>query len=633
MIKSKSVTLITAILMSLIIIFLAVVALSPDSIKSITASEKYAYESEMDKNKILSFEITADEADWQNMLDNATSEEYIMADIKINGTTIKSVGIRPKGNSSLSMVASDDTTDRYSFKIEFDHYIKGQTWLGLDKIVLNNIQSDNTYMKEYISYDLMNYIGVDTPIYAYADIKVNGSTWGFYLAVEALEDSYLARTYNSEGKLYKPESMGMRGNGQMNEIINNFTNNEGNTTTENGNTQNQWAPDQMPKDTNMQPPEGWPDTSNMPNGGMSSNGVSLQYVDDEIESYSAIFDNAVFDSTNTDYKRVIEAIKNINNGIDLEKYIDIDACLKYFAAHTVIVNLDSYVSNMGHNYYLYENDGQITILPWDFNLAFGGFQSSNASDVVNFPIDTPVSGVSLSDRPLLGKLLEVESYKEKYHQYLNEIVEGYFNNGYFENTVNSLTNQISEYVKNDPTSFCTYEEYQQSISEFIKLGNLRAKSIEGQLEGIIPSTNQGQESTKDLLLDASTINLTALGSQGGNNMKGFNIQNFNNEDGEDSFGGRPQRHFNTNNSNQIAPPDQNIQNQENNENSVNSENNQGNINNTPQNFPSKDFQAEIAQQGMLNTTIHSIENLIITGVTLLILFSGIIFAKFYKRRG
>ena len=76
----------------------------------------------------------------------------------------------------------------------------------------------------------------------------------------------------------------------------------------------------------------------------------------------------------------------------------------------MLVNLDSYVSSMKHNYYLYENNGQISILPWDFNLAFAGFQSNSASSAVNFPIDTPVQGVDLSERPLLGKLLEVEEY-------------------------------------------------------------------------------------------------------------------------------------------------------------------------------------------------------------------------------
>src|SRR5450756_2671551 len=73
-------------------------------------------------------------------------------------------------------VAQDDTTDRFSFKIDFDHYITGQTWLGLDKIVLNNMMGDASYMKEYLSYDIMDYVGVDSPLYALSLIHISEPT-------------------------------------------------------------------------------------------------------------------------------------------------------------------------------------------------------------------------------------------------------------------------------------------------------------------------------------------------------------------------------------------------------------------------------------------------------------------------
>ena len=56
-------------------------------------------------------------------------------------------------------IASDPDTDRYSFKLEFDHYIKGQTCYGLDKLILNNNYADATNMKEAVedSFMLRNY--------------------------------------------------------------------------------------------------------------------------------------------------------------------------------------------------------------------------------------------------------------------------------------------------------------------------------------------------------------------------------------------------------------------------------------------------------------------------------------------
>ena len=137
------------------------------------------YEQSFDKTEVMSFSIDVNEDDWQEMLDTAAEENYIKANVTINGTTIENVGIRAKGNSSLRQVAGDDTTDRYSFKIKFDEYVKDQTWNGLDKMVVNNMISDASYMKEYLSYDIMSYIGVDAPLFAFANINVNGKAWGY----------------------------------------------------------------------------------------------------------------------------------------------------------------------------------------------------------------------------------------------------------------------------------------------------------------------------------------------------------------------------------------------------------------------------------------------------------------------
>ncbi len=55
-----------------------------------------------------------------------------------------------------------------------------------------------------------------------------------------------------------------------------------------------------------------------------------------------------------------------------------------------------------------------------------------------------------------------------------------------------------------------------------EFGKLRAQSIEGQLNGTIPSTTDEQSENQDKLIDSSGINLSDLGSQGG--MKGENRQ-------------------------------------------------------------------------------------------------------------
>jgi len=473
------------------------------STKSITAKstgDTPQYAEKIFGDDIISLEILADDTEWQTMLANAAQEEYIKVDVVVNGTKFKDVGIRPKGNSSLTQVASTDS-DRYSFRLEFDEYVEGQTCFGLDSLVVNNMLGDNTYMKEYISYDLMKTIGVDCPYFGYSNITVNGEPWGLYLAVELYNDSYEQRVYgDTSGMLYNVKmSMGNAGGAG------------GNKTPDNPKTQNANPPNTVPNLTN----NGAPAKGMGGNMGAGNSGGSLQYTDANSSSYSSIFENAVGKSEESDYQRVIAALKALSTGTDLEGNFDVDAILRYLAAHTIVVNLDSYSSSMAQNYYIYEQDGKITILPWDYNLAWGGFQNSDASSVINFPIDTPVSGVEMADRPLLEKLFANSEYLEKYHQYMQELIDSYFADGKFDAKVQELNTLIADYVKNDATAFCSYEEYQKAVKSFITLGNLRAESVEGQIAGTVPSTTAEQKANPDKLIKAGDLNISDLGSMKG----------------------------------------------------------------------------------------------------------------------
>ncbi len=489
------------------------------------------------KDDIMEIDIGIDEKLWNELADNAMEEEYYSANITINGETYYNVGLRAKGNTTLSQIANDDTTDRYSFKVKFDEYIDGQTLKGLEKLALNNMMQDTTYMKEYLSYDLLNKMGVSTPAFQYASITLNGEPWGLYLALEVMEESYIDRYYGTtDGNLYKPETTNMAGGmggAKVDMEIKNDATTKATTDTakENSNLNNEenlMCPPSNPEMNNSpeKGEQGRMANNNMPmeqgkeiNGHMGRNtgGADLVYSGEEHSNYSTIFENAIFDYTNKDdYDKIIAMIKSLNEDIDnIEKYLDVDEVLRYFAVNTFVVNLDSYTSNMKHNYYLYEQDGICSILPWDYNLAFGAFQGGSASNVINFPIDNPV-GDSLESSPLIGKLLEVEEYKEKYHEYLNEIVQDYVNSGVFTETINNIDNLIGDYVKKDATAFYIYDEYVASIPQLITFGVDRAKSISAQLSGSQSSTSTGNMATN--------LNLSALGSQGGGgNREGKDI--------------------------------------------------------------------------------------------------------------
>jgi hypothetical protein len=124
-----------------------------------------------------------------------------------------------------------------------------------------------------------------------------------------------------------------------------------------------------------------------------------------------------------------------------------------------------------------------------------------------------VSGISLSERPLIGTLLENEEYITIYHEYMQEIADEYFNSGTFEKSIEKIDEMISEYVKNDATAFYTADEYAKAVETLKIFGKLRAESIQGQLDGTVPATSESQELEPENLIDASSLNISDMGSQ------------------------------------------------------------------------------------------------------------------------
>ena len=535
MISSKYISKLAAFIMLLAFAVCTAAVIFADRIKEVSGGEgvKMEYEDRLfDTSDIISINIIMSDADWDDMIKNAISENYYKCDVDINGTRFYNVGIRPKGNTSLSNIVSDPDTDRYSFKLEFGHFTAGQTCWGLDKLILNNNYADATSMKEAVAYDMFQYLGADASLYNYADISVNGEYWGLYLALEAVESSFIMRNYGAEnGELYKPDPMGMNNMGEGEER--GFGDKErGGMRGRHGENHENMPEDFTPPDIGNMPEDFTPpDMENMPEdftfpdggdredrGGFggtrgSGTGADLNYSDDDLDSYSSIWESSIKNTTKKDHKRVVKALKNISEGKNIEKYMDVDNLLRYMAVHSFLVNQDSLSGNMAHNYYLYESGGRLNIIPWDYNLAFGGMgmgrNGSGAASTVNDAIDTPFDGTDFFDC-----LLENEEYLEKYHQYYRQLVDGYVNGGVFDEVYDSIVSRISDSIKADPTAFYTYDEFEEAHKVLYNVVKLRAQSVSGQLDGTIPSTDEEQKNS-DALVDASDINLSVMGQMMG----------------------------------------------------------------------------------------------------------------------
>ena len=609
----------------------------------IAAADAVDYEDRLfDQSRIHTIDIVMD--DWDAFLDTCASETYSACHLVIDGESVKNAAIRGKGNTSLSSVAAYGN-NRYSFKIEFDHYQTGNSYYGLDKLSLNNLIQDNTYMKDYFAYTLMNEMGVAAPLCSFARINVNGEYWGLYLAVEGVEEGFLQRNYGKDyGELYKPDSLsfgGGRGNGRdfdMEEMAEKFgffsgtkeeedsasAGPQGRSGGKDSSEQTEFDPAQMlsgfgasfgkddaasaapgaeaaPSDafpgmpsgsegapvefdfsqmpegfgsfpempdggsfpSGMTPPSGFDPSQMFPGGNVvaggeapqqtpdaattatqdpssfgqmpgfgempdgfdpsqmingdfempdmdfggfggfgSSTDVKLQYIDDDPASYENIFNNAKTDITKADQARLIASIKALNENDT--SVVDVEAVIRYMAVHNFLCNDDSYTGMMVHNYYLYEDNGVLSMIPWDYNLAYGGFSAgSNATSTVNADVDRLVSMGSDSDRPMAGWITSSEAYIAQYRAVYQEWMTTVFDSGWFEAEIDRVTAMIAPYVESDPTAFCTYEEFQTAAQTLKSFCLKRAESVSNQLAG------------DDTRVDASDLDLSVMGTMDG----------------------------------------------------------------------------------------------------------------------
>lgn len=406
-------------------------------------------------DEIIKVSINIDEEDYAQMNKNAMNEEYVMADITYNGYEFSSVAIRPKGNSSLSSVVKSDS-DRYSFKIDFDDYIDEQSFLGIEKINLNNLFSDPTMMAEYLSYELLDSIDAVSARTTYCELYINDEYFGLYLAVEEIEEEFLIENYGSaDGELYKPE-MG--------------------------------------------------------------DGSDLVYTTDLASSYSGLTPK----NMDSDNEEIIELMRRIEYNESIEDIFNVDSYLKYLAMSTLTVHLDSYQGNMFHNYYLYNNDGVFEWISWDLNMSFNGFPMAGLTDeeATGLLIYEPVSG-DMDSYPLVEYILANDEYLEIYNDYMQELMNGYLSANNFDTRVLDVYEMINSYVKADPTSFYSYDEFEESLfmssDEQLTLTDFVSKRIENvelQLNGELASTNDGKGNVG-----------TAEGKMGGNRGKGGNENN------------------------------------------------------------------------------------------------------------
>jgi len=386
---------------------------------------------------------------------------YELADITVNGVTYDSVGARYKGNSTF-FLARETENPKFPFNIDIEHVHNDQDVMGYEKLKLSNALFDVTFVKEILGY-LLEGLYLPTPQAGYMNVSVNGALMGLYVNVESINKQFLRKHFgNDRGTFFKCEPQFHFGENYL------------------------AVPDLK-----------W--------YGADSNAYAYQ------KGYEMKSDHGWTD--------LLELIYTLNYNIDnIEEILNVDRVLWFFAASTVMPDLDNYFWFVPHNFYLYQNaSGQFEIIPWDKDHTFGNALINPINDVGGniswIYYYNPFEFENNTDRPLFSKLIQVPLYKLIYTAHLRTIIEDVYNVDYIYYWATEIQDSIESYADDDPNLFFPFlfgDYFRFNVDNFLDLWGFQFCGITSTVEPRLAYLLGHEEITKTppVISSVTQANLT-----------------------------------------------------------------------------------------------------------------------------
>lgn len=359
--------------------------------------------------------------------DDSDNPVVVPAKVTVQNVTLDKIGIRFKGQSSLSGSWREGSY-KISMKLNCDEYedenpeLKNQKLFGFDELSLKSGFGDSSLIRDKVVPDIFRSAGVPAPETAFYQVYVDTGSgpvyFGLYTMIEDVADTMITSQFtNGSGNLYKAENIR---------------------------------------------------TSSFANSSFNISGFSKET---NKKKGSADLEQ-IYEALNSDLRTTDPAAWRSG----LESILNVDEFITWLAANTIIQNWDTY-GMASHNFFLYHNpeDGRFVWIPWDNNEAlqnrsvgmggnFGpgaGIGSENLSPAAgpgfarmppepgnDSPMNGPPGGQGIGggmggDHPLGGQLSlnldEVDDqwplirylmddpvYHEKYVQAVEKVISGAF---------------------------------------------------------------------------------------------------------------------------------------------------------------------------------------------------------------
>ena len=400
-------------------------------------------------------DVTIDPADFQAILDNPESDDEKPSTVHWHNSVIDetytNVGFRARGG------AFTRPATRKSWKLDFNEFVPGRAFHGLETVDLNGDHNDATFLRRRMAHEILRQMGLPSPRTHFVALYINGTFWSIQIHSEHIDEEFTDSWFgNKDGNLFK--------------CLNNGS----------------------PASLSKIPGEDYKTYA----GG----GVYEEKNNDP-------------DSDYTDLRDFIRAINDLNGAqrLDqLESYINVDNWLRYIAVDVATGSWDDYWYG-SNNYYLYhnENSNRFEIIPYDYDNTFGiDYFSTNWS--TKYFEDWGDDGYGTIPSPMTEALFEQSPWRRQYRRYLlqaaallalpeNQAKLDTWHNQlvpYFDGTIESggvmgaqpSSGQHDPYFGTGVTEPATYQggtNHTMGIKPFM---NARASSINSQIAGFISPT-------------------------------------------------------------------------------------------------------------------------------------------------
>ena len=357
-----------------------------------------------DESTLRTYQLTLPPEQWEALQANARDEQYVLADLEVDGEHLPNVGLRFKGGSgTLEGCFDEEGTQlcpKLSMKLKFDQLDAEQRLRGLKRLNLHSMLNDPSEMHDRLGYRMFREMGIAAPRATHARLVVNGQYRGVFSLVEEVDGRFTDSRFSpGDGNLYK---------------------------------------------------ECWPDR-----GDVSTFEDCLETNEESPDHAGMLaFQASLRDATPDGLTAAVASHADVEQ---LLTYLAVDHAINNWDGLTGFYCFDDSCENFNYYWYQEEGEARFTLIPWDLDQTFS---LSNQFDGVPGPLDIPADcstpletsyGIPVQAPacdPLLGGLARAD--RAPYIAALASLVAGPLDLGRVDGWLDAWQAQLEPAVAEDP---------------------------------------------------------------------------------------------------------------------------------------------------------------------------------------